>query len=422
MINRPEYIQQLMAFKDKKIGKILSGVRRSGKSTIFALYQEDLRKNGVRDHQIQTINLEDVDNEHLLNYKTLYEHVKKHLVLGEMNYVFLDEVQKVKDFQKTARSLLDKDNVDLYMTGSNSKMLSGEWATSLAGRYVEIHVLPLSFKEYVSYINSGDAKQFLPDLYNQYTEFGSFPQAVVDFMGASNNKPDGTKIIQFLQGIYSTIVLKDVSDRQKEKGISINLNVLENIMKFMSGNIGNITSPNNIANTMTSNGTAISTPTIDSYLKAFCDSYIIYKVGRYDVKGKKALQTLDKYYLVDMGLRYMLIGNKKDADGYILENIVYLELLRRGYNISVGKITKRAGGENKTIEVDFVAQKPGGVIEYYQVAWSVLGNEETLKREYAPLEEINDNYPKFLLTMDLGNGGQNGIKRLNVLNWLMGAA
>jgi len=417
MIERPEYIQQLLLFKDKKLAKILSGVRRSGKSTIFSLYQDNLRKNGVGNDQIHMINLEDIDNEHLLDYKALYDHVKKSLVSGKINYVFLDEVQNVQNFQKTARSLLDKDNVDLYMTGSNSKMLEGEWATSLAGRYVEIHVFPLSFKEYVSFINDNDEKKTLHDLYNQYTEFGSFPQAVADFIKPSALSSK-TAIQQFLQGIYSTIVLKDVSDRQKEKGISINLNVLENITKFMFGNIGNLTSPNNIANTMTSSGTSISTPTIDSYLKALCDSFILYKAGRYDIKGKKALQTLDKYYLVDMGFRYLMVGNKRDADGYILENIVYLELLRRGFKVFVGKTTKKINGETRTIEVDFAAQKPGGIVEYYQVALTVLA-ESTFKREITPLQEIKDNYPKYLLTLDSGNNIHNGIQCLNVLEWLM---
>ena len=417
MINRPEYIQQLLPFKDKNMAKILSGARRAGKSTIFTLFQDYLRKNGVNNDQIHVINLEDIDNEHLLHYRTLYDHIKKNLVSNKMNYIFLDEVQNVESFQKTARSLLDKDNVDLYMTGSNSKMLSGEWATSLAGRYVEIHVLPLSFREYVSFLNDENSSKTLLDLYNQYTEFGSFPQAVVDFLKPSEGF-NRTVIQQFLQGIYSTIVLKDVSDRQKEKGISINVYVLENIIKFMSGNIGNLTSPNNIANTMTSHGTSISTPTIDSYLKAFCDSFILYKTGRYDIKGKKALQTLDKYYLVDMGFRYLTIGNKRDADGYILENIVYLELLRRCFNVSVGKITKKIDGETRTIEVDFVAQKPGGIIEYYQVALTALA-ESTFKREIAPLEEIRDNYPKYLLTLDSGNSIHNGIKCINVLEWLL---
>ena len=413
MINRPEYIEQLLAFKDKNIAKILSGVRRSGKSTIFALYQNYLRENDVNVKQIQTINLEDVDNEHLLDYKALYDHIKSHLVPGKMNYVFLDEVQNVKDYQKMARSLLDKGNVDLYMTGSNSKLLSGEWATSMAGRYVEIHVLPLSFKEYVSFLGGGKT---LPDLYEQYIEFGSFPQAVVDFVKSADI--NRTAIQQFLQGIYSTIVLKDISDRQKEKGVGINMTVLENIIKFMSGNIGNMTSPNNVANTMTSNGTSVSTPTVDSYLKAFCDSFILYRVGRYDIKGKKALQTLDKYYLVDMGLRYLMLGNKRDADGHILENVVYLELLRRGYNVSVGKITKRVNGESKTIEVDFVAQKQGGIMEYYQVALTALA-EDTFNREITPLEDIGDSYPKFLLTLDPGQNIHNGIKCINALDWML---
>jgi predicted AAA+ superfamily ATPase len=419
MINRPDYIQQLLAFKDKRIVKILSGVRRSGKSTMFTLFQEHLRKNNVNDDQIQTINLEDVDNEHLLNYRTLYDHLKKNLIPGKMNYIFLDEIQNVNNFQKTARSLLDKDNIDLYMTGSNSKMLSGEWATSLAGRYIEIHVLPLSFKEYALFINENDEKKTLVELYNQYIEYGSFPQAVTDFIVPSIafNK---TALQQFLQGIYSTIVLKDVSDRQKEKGFGINLNVLENIIKFMFSNIGNLTSPNNIANTMTSYGTSVSTPTIDLYLKALCDSFILYKAGRYDIKGKKALQTLDKYYLVDMGLRYLMVGNKRDTDGYILENIVFLELLRRGYKISVGKITKKINNEIKTIEVDFVAQKPGGIIEYYQVALTALA-ESTFNREIKSLENIRDNYPKYLMTLDSGNSIHNGINCINVLEWLVSA-
>ena len=427
MVPRPDYINQLLAFKDKKLAKILSGVRRSGKSTVLTLYVEHLRKNGIQKNQIQEINLEDVDNEHLLDYKVLYSHIKKQLIPEKKNYIFLDEVQNVRNFQKTARSLLDRKNVDLYMTGSNSKMLSVEWATSLSGRYVEIHVLPLSFKEYVCCMNdygnnktavSSGLQQIagLQALYNQYIEFGSFPQAVVDFIKSA--ALTRTAIQQFLQGIYSTIVLKDVIDRQKENGVSVNLNTLDNIVKFMSGNIGNLTSPNNIANTMTSSGNSVSTPTVDSYLRAFCESFILYRAGRFDIKGKKALQTLDKYYLVDMGFRYLLVGNKRDSDGYILENTVYLELLRRGYKVFVGKMTKKTNGEVKIIEVDFVAQKAGGITEYYQVAPTTL-EASTFKREIASLEEIKDNYPKYLLSLDPGNNIHNGIHCQNVLEWLI---
>ena len=433
LIPRPDYMQKLQNFKDKDQAKVLTGVRRCGKSTIFTLFQEYLLGAGIAKNQIQNINLEDIDNEHLLDYKKLHEQVKNNLIPGKMNYIFLDEIQNVKDFEKVARSLLDKGNVDLYMTGSNSKMLSGEWATSLSGRYMEIPVFPLSFKEFVSYISKSvlgtpksslELSAQLPILYDCYTNFGSFPKQVVDFIVPSfksSNKPSlATESAESLFGIYSTIVIKDITDRQRGKGEFISPPILENLIKFMAGNIGNLTSPNGIANAMTANKTPITQPTVESYLQAFCDSFILYKAGRFDIQGKKSLKLNDKYYLVDMGLRYLMVGNKQNADGHILENIVYLELLRRGYKVSVGKITKRTGGEMKTIEVDFVAQKPGGVVEYYQVAWNVSGNDDALSREYGALEEIKDNYPKYLLTMDQGHGGQDGIQRLNVLTWLMG--
>jgi len=406
MINRPEYLKKLFSFKDKQLIKIVTGVRRCGKSTLLTLYQEELRKLGVSQGQIQSINLEDVDNEPRLDYRILHEHIKTRLIPNKQNYVFLDEIQNVNGFEKTVRSLFDKGNVDLYLTGSNSKLQSGEWATSLAGRYVETHMFPLSFKEYTEAYSH--PRPTIDDLYSRYLQYSSFPYAVSmienngDFTNLQRTK---AQIHDYLSGIYSSIVLKDVVENKKIKEVGR----LEKLIKFMADNIGSETSIKKISDTMTSDGVKILPLTVESYIDAFLNSYVLYRADRYDVKGKKILKTLNKYYLVDMGLRRFLTGDKSADRGHILENVVYLELLRRGCKVYVGKL--------KTTEVDFVAEGMNGV-EYYQVAETVLG-EETLARELAPLDSIRDHNPKFLLTRDYGSASHNGIQQKNVLEWLI---
>ena len=403
-IQRPEYIKRLTLFKDKQLIKIVTGVRRCGKSTLLELFQTDLEKQGIGQDQIQSINLEDPQYRDLLEWDKLYDCINAQLIPNKMNYIFIDEIQNVKDFQKAADGLFIKKNVDLYLTGSNSKMQSGEWTTLLSGRYIEIHMFPLSFKEYVSaYQKPANVDNKFAD----YLAYSSFPQ-MLQFI--QNNKTGDIRLLsrQYMEGIYNTIVLKDVMENKKLKETGR----LERVMQFMASVIGSEISIKKISDMITSDGFTILPLTVESYLDAFRSSYILYRADRYDVKGKKLLKTLNKYYLVDMGLRKLILGEKPADSGHILENIVYLELLRRDYKVYIGKIGER--------EIDFVAEGINGT-EYFQVAETVRG-QETLTRELVPLDSIRDHNPKFLLTRDYEpNASYNGIKQLNVLEWLLDA-
>lgn len=395
MIERKEYLDELKSFREKNLIKVVTGIRRCGKSTLFELYQEYLISDGIDENQIISINLEDGDFRHLDTADALYEYVSEKLSPDKMNYVFLDEVQQTKDFQKAVDWLYVKKNVDIYITGSNAFLLSGELATLLSGRYVEIKMLPLSFKEYVSVFNDN---RNLGELYSNYLQNSSFPGTL-----ELTNRRD---IRTYLDGIYSSILLKDIVTRNN---IS-NSAMLESVVLFMFDNIGNICSSTKIAGTMTSSGRKISVPTVESYLSALVDSFVLYKAQRYDIKGKQYLSTGAKYYAADIGLRYYLLGTKHADMGHILENIVYLELLRRGYEVYIGKIGDA--------EIDFIAINDEGE-EYYQVALTVL-DENTLRRELSSLEAIHDHNPKYLLTMDYTPlTSHNGIKQINVLDWLM---
>lgn len=396
MLQRQEYLDKLIGFKDKQLIKVITGVRRCGKSTLFELFQDYLFKNNVDKTQIININFEDVDFEELTDYKKLHEYINSKLIKDKMNYIFLDEIQNVPSFQKAVDSLYIKKNVDLYITGSNAYFLSGELATLLSGRYVEIKMLPLSFKEFLS---SFEDKTDLARKFRAYLENGSFPY-VLDL----NN--DKKLIGDYLNGIYNTVVLKDVVARKKITDFSM----LESIIKFMFDNVGNSTSAKKISDTMTSYGRKITSPTVENYLSALTNSFIFYRVNRYDVVGKQYLKTGEKYYAVDLGLKYFLLGAKKQDLGHNLENIVYLELLRRGYDVYIGKV-----GVN---EVDFIAIKEG-IREYYQVAQTVQA-EETLARELKSLESIKDHYQKFLITMDEQPlTSHEGIKQINAIDWLL---
>lgn len=396
MIERKEYLNTLIDFKDKHIIKVLTGIRRCGKSTLFILFQNYLLNNEVTKEQIISINFEDIDYEELLDYKALYKYIKERLIPNKMNYIFLDEIQNVPNYQKAVDSLFLKDNIDLYLTGSNAYLLSGEIATLLSGRYIEIQMLPLSFKEYVSYFND---KTDLARKYTDYLINSSFPYTL-ELNGLKKN------IREYLGGIYSTVVLKDIIARKNINDVFM----LESIIRFMFHNIGNLCSIKKIADTMTSDGRKITSPTVENYLSALVDSYILYKVRRYDIKGKQYLKTGEKYYVVDIGLRYYLLGTKKVDMGHILENIIYLELLRRGYEIYIGKVG--------STEVDFIAINDEG-IEYYQVALTVH-DEKTLERELYPLNSISDHNPKYLLTLDNDPiTSHNGIKQINAIDWLL---
>lgn len=398
LIKRKEYLKQLINWRDKKVIKVITGVRRCGKSTLMDLYKSCLLEQGVANEQIISINFEDYDYIDLLEPRNFYAYVKERILSdGRMTYCFFDEIQNVKDFERVVDSLYIKPNVDIYITGSNAYMLSSELATLLSGRYVEIKMLPLSFKEYVE--ASGDERE-LARKYRSYIETSSFPY-VLDM------KQDARVIREYLNGIYNTIVVKDITQRNRFPDTMM----LESVLRFAYDNIGNILSTKKIADTMTSDGRKIDTKTVEKYLNALMESYMLYQCKRYNIKGKQYLKTLDKYYAVDMGMRKVLLGSKAMDAGHILENIVYLELLRRGYDVYIGKVDD--------LEVDFVAMDDKGMT-YYQVSATVR-DEKTLKRELASLQSINDHYPKILLTLDDDPEMEYaGIRKINALDWLLG--
>lgn len=396
MIQRPDYLNFLVEWKEKNIIKVITGIRRCGKSTLFELFREHLLDNGVYEEQIISINFEDAEYEDLCDYKKLYEYIKSKMVPDKMNYIFLDEIQHVERFEKVVDSLFVKKNADVYITGSNAYFMSGELATLLSGRYVELKMLPLSFKEYVS---AFDDKMSKEELYRNYVYNSSFPYTVE--LGNRKN------IYTYLDGLYSTVVLNDIVSRKKIADPAM----LKSVIKYMFDNIGNTCSVKKISDTMTSAGRKISNHTVENYLEGITDSLLMYRVGRYDIKGKEHLRLLEKFYLADVGLRYYLLGTSNVDQGHILENVVYLELLRRGYKVFVGKVGAS--------EVDFVVQDFEGNVEYYQVSFSVR-DEQTLKRELESLDSIDDHNPKYLLTMDNDPPiSHNGIKQKYVLDWLL---
>lgn len=417
MINRPEYLKQLLAYKDMDLVKIVTGVRRAGKSTLFELYIAELLKMGVCEDQIQMIKLEELENEPLREYHALHEHIKSRFVPDKKNYVFLDEIQVVEGFGKVVDSLFIK-GVDIYLTGSNSKMLSSDLANQIERQKVAIHMFPLSFKEYVIGCPLAES----PDaIFARYLKLGSFPEVIKIMqqnttIGTHDDRSkvsgyffaENTTEVQvrnYLSDIYDKIVLRDIV---ANKGLS-DVGRLKTVLRFMADNIGNQTSINNVAKTMTNDGREIDNRALEKYIDAYLDSFILYKADRYDVKGKELLKTQNKYYMVDMGLRYFVLGDKNIDSGKILENVVYLELLRRGYTVNIGKVGDK--------EVDFVARK-GDIAEYYQVADTIRG-EDTFAREVASLEAINDHNPKFILTRDYETASHKGIKVQNVLKWLV---
>ena len=394
LIKRPNYLRQLIEFRDKDLIKVITGIRRSGKSTLFELYKNYLMRTGVSSSQIISINLEQAEFNSLTTSQNLYDHIEKRLVKGQMNYVFIDEVQQIEGFQKACDNLYVKDNVDLYITGSNASLLSGELATLLSGRYIEIKMMPLSFREYISAVGKED----LVKKYNDYISQGAFP-----YLLYLNTEADKRA---YLDGLYNTIIVKDIA---KRRGIT-NITQLETVIRYIFDNIGNESSSTNIANILKKANKTVSAPTIDNYLKYLTESFVIYRADRYDIKGKQLLENSPKYYVTDLGLRNYLLGNGSTDYGHILENVVFLELLRKGYDIRVGRTDKN--------EVDFIVKTEKG-LEYIQVAYTAI-EEKTLERELSSLRAINDGYPKLLLTMDqVPEADFDGIKRLNVLEWLL---
>ena len=394
-IKREEYLERLRNLKHKKLIKILTGIRRCGKSTVLEMFKNELLKNGVDENQIIFINFEDYENKSLRNPDVLYNHIKK-LLTSKMNYIFLDEIQRVENFPEVVDSLYIKDNVDLYLTGSNSSLLSSEIATLISGRYVEIKMQPFSFAEFVMATGQSES---LPKAYRLYIETSSFPY-VLELLQTPQ------EINSYLEGIYNTILVKDIIDRKK----IADTNVLKSVTQFIFDNIGLELSSKKIADTLTSNGRKSDPKTIEKYVSSLEESFIIHKVSRYNIKGKEYLKSLEKYYVSDIGLRNFMLGKKAMDVGHILENIIYLELLRRGYSVYVGKIDD--------MEIDFVAQNQQGNF-YIQVAASVR-DENTLKRELRSLQAIKDNYPKILLTLDDDpECDYEGITRKNALDWLV---
>ena len=394
LIKRKEYLDFLIKLKDKNIIKVVTGIKRCGKSTLFELYKKYLFENGVKDEQIISLNFENPSDMKFSDWKDLYNYVNDKIDSKKMYYVFLDEVQILEHFEKAVDGLFLNKNIDLYVTGSNSYMLSGELATYLTGRYMQIHMLPLSFSEFLEYYGKENELK----KYNTYIENGGFPY----LLNLDNNND---LIRNYLDGIYNTILLKDVVSRNNVKDTLI----LESIVKFLFDNIGQIVSTNKISATLNSNNRKNSVNTIESYLSYLLDSYLIYKVSRYDIKGKEYLKTGDKYYVCDLGLRNYLLGGIKDL-GSILENVIFLELKRKGYQIYIGKYDD--------LEFDFVLKNNDG-IKYVQVALSVR-DEKTLARELNVLKKIKDNYPKYLITLDYDKVDHEGIRQIPALEFLTG--
>ena len=395
-INRKEYIGKLLAYKDKDLIKVISGLRRSGKSTLLELYREQLQKQGIGKRQIQFYNFELPENYLNKTWSDIYFEIKKNLQVEKSNYIFLDEVQNIPFFEKLVDGLFATENTDVYITGSNAFLLSSELATLLSGRYIEISILPFSFKEYLTARNIDTSNKYLnyEALFFDYINETSLPKGVELREGGFD------KIYEYLEAIYTTIIEKDITQRHQIN----NKRAFGNIVKFVASNIGN-------SRTLKQDGQSIHHATVENYLEYLVASFVFYKVNRFDLKGRKQLATQEKYYLVDAGLLNVLAGKERTTDrGHILENVVYLELLRRGNKIWTGT--------TRNTEVDFVCKTLTGDLEYYQVAWQMT-NESTIDREFGSLEKINDNYPKYLLTTDSFTQNRSGVKHLNVFNWLI---
>ena len=393
-IERTAYLNKLIAFKDKSLIKVITGIRRCGKSTIMEIYRDWLLAHGVTDNQIVYLNFEDYDFYELRNPRKLYEYIKPLILKDRTTYMFFDEIQHVENFPDIINSLNLKPTVDIYVTGSNAYMLSSEIATLLSGRYIEIAMLPLSFKEYVDATDAGDN---IPKAYMDYISRSSFPYSL--------ELDTPSEVSDYLSGVYSTIVVKDIMSRKRLPDVMM----LESVIRFTADNIGNILSTKRIADIMTADGRKIDQKMVERYLSALCETFFVYEAKRYNIKGKQLLKTLGKYYLVDLGLRRMLLGSRSFDAGRILENIVYLELLHRQKKVYIGKVDD--------LEVDFVAIDADG-ITYYQVAATVRDGK-TLKRELASLQQIKDQYPKFILTLDDDpTADYDGIKRVNALEWI----
>ena len=404
MVQRKEYLDQLIDWKDEQVIKVVTGIRRCGKSTLLMQFQQWLKEKGVKEEQIVSVNFEELEYEDLLEYKKLYQYLKERLVSGKITYIFLDEIQKVPSFEKVVDSLYVKPNVDLYITGSNAYMLSGDLATLLTGRYVEIKMLPLSLREFLS-MTGLEPEQGFPE----YLRNGGMP-----YIAAMNRTNE--KVSTYLEGIYNTVIVKDIEDRQARKESDpskrkiTDIALLKTIAKYLASVVGNPVSVRSITDYLISNGRKISPNTVGDYVEALTESFIFYPAERFDIVGKQLLKANRKMYIVDLGLRNHILPRKNYDLGFSLENLVYFELLRRGYKVTIGKVGNT--------EVDFVAEKQG-VYQYFQVT-ADMTSQETIEREIRPLENIRDNYEKMILTMDrLTPGNYNGIQVRYLLDWLI---
>ena len=411
ILPRPDYLADLERHRvTRDLIKIVTGVRRCGKSTILKMYQEKLRCEGIKNEQILAIDFEDFSNKPLLDGANLHEFVINKTSKNSQNYVFLDEIQLVCEFGEVINSLRMKHNIDLYVTGSNASLLSNKLPKILGGRYIQIHMFPLSFKEYAAGYPS-EYKMPADIMFQNYLENSSFPEALIYCRNSGDWDMQGVR--EYLSHIYESIIMRDVMQRDDVK----ELPQLTRVINFLFSNIGSETSINNMTGVINNdfklkqNDKKLYAPILEKYLTALLDCFIFYKAEKQYISGKELLRTNAKYYAVDAGLRYYLLGGTAQTDaGHMLENVVYLELLRRGYKVKIGKIDDK--------EIDFVAQKPGGLTEYYQVSQSVM-DENTLTRELESLQMIKDNYPKFLLSRDYNSNNYKGIQHQNVLDWLL---
>mgnify|MGYP004685675093 FL=1 len=404
MVERKEYLDQLWMWKDEQQIKVVTGIRRCGKSVLLEQYQQRLLEDGVTPQQIISINFENLDYEHLKDYRELYTYLKERLCPDKMTYIFLDEIQEVQHFEKVVDSLYIREDVDIYITGSNAYMLSGELATLLSGRYIEIKMLPLSFREYT--VVTGLSKE---EAFAEFMKTGGIPYVAV--MNRTDEKVD-----QYLEGIYNTVIIKDIEQRQARRERTgdrrkiTDITLLKTIARYLASVIGSPVSIKSITNYLISSGKKVSQNTVNDYVEALTESFIFYPVERFDIVGRQLLKTNNKFYMVDMGIRNHILPRKQYDLGFTIENIVYLELERRGDKVHIGKYG--------STEVDFVTQKEG-VLTYYQVTADMTA-EETFEREMRPLRNIQDNYEKIVLTLDrFSTGNYDGIKVVIVIDWLL---
>lgn len=403
MVQRNEYLKKLITWKDEQVIKVVTGIRRCGKSTLLSQYQEYLKKNNIKEEQILAINFEELEYEELLDYKKLYQYIKNRMCADKTTYIFLDEVQKVEGFEKVVDSLYVKAKTDLYITGSNAWLLSSDLSTFLTGRYVEISMLPLSFSEYLELVQKDKDSAFA-----DYMKYGSMP------LVATMNKID-EKVDAYLEGIYNTVIVRDIEDRQRrqesdpQKRKITDIALLKTIARYLASVIGSTVSIRSITDYLTSNGRKISPNTVNDYVEALTEAFIFYPVERFDLSGKQLLKVNKKYYMADLGIRNHILPKKSYDLGFSIENIVYLELIRRGFKVTVGKY--------QNAEVDFVAQKQDFLI-YFQVTANMT-DQDTFDREMRPFYRIQDHYEKIVLTLDkFSPGNYDGIKIINLIDWL----